>query len=193
MVRHRVVFGPSGMCFMVVVFVILIMAWQSMWQCAPEMWQFATQPPPPPPPPHPHGGCLLLLLDVIVSHAGDTASTFSQLDLRNPEEYAGEMERVDKRWETIVKAERIFDRGLGWQPATVSERNNDGLGSTPEGKSRQAAEDPAVGAILHRVSILDRERFQKALLFNSMDIFTVAKVGSRQQQPHLILCVMYRV
>ena len=67
------------------------------------------------------------------------------------------MERIDERWETMVKAEMIFDRDLGWQPA-VSERSKDG------------------GAILHRVSILDRERFQKALLFNSMDIFTVAKV-----------------
>ena len=65
-----------------------------------------------------------------------------------------------------MTAERVFDRDLGWQ-FSVSERGHGNGGS-----------NGGDGTMLHRVSILDRNRFQKELVFNSMDVVTIAKVES---------------
>jgi len=82
------------------------------------------------------------------------------LDLRHPEEY----ERDDmSRWRHLVATERVFSRTAD--------------GRSLQAQERHSAVMPADQSMaLNRISVLDRERIQKGLLFRKMGFWISCKV-----------------
>jgi hypothetical protein len=86
-----------------------------------------------------------------------------QLDLRHPDEYA----RDDtSRWKDCIVKERVFDRVKRSKELQAQERVFSQSSSHTDGKQY----------IVSRISVLDRERIQKGLLFKKMDAITSSRV-----------------
>lgn len=85
------------------------------------------------------------------------------LDLRHPDEYA----RDDtSRWKDCIVKERVFDRVKRSKELQAQERVFSQSSSHTDGKQ----------FIVSRISVLDRERIQKGLLFKKMDAITSSRV-----------------
>ena len=97
-----------------------------------------------------------------------------QIDLRNPEEWSKDDKAAHTSWKEAISSERIF------------QRLDDGKSVRWETVERSSA--PEASIQLHRISVLDRNRFQKHLIYNKMDVFTIMKVKLLGTYPALVCC-----
>jgi len=84
------------------------------------------------------------------------------IDLRNPEEWVKDDKSMHPSWKEVISRERIL------------RRSDDNKSTEWENVERDS--EPEWAIELHRISVLDKNRFQKHLIYNKMDVFTIAKV-----------------
>lgn len=94
------------------------------------------------------------------------AFSLQQVDLRTFEEYSLDNDKLKRNgWEELIARVERFDRnaGDGQRGAWVQESANLEVGDKQ--------------VVVHRISILNKDRFQRGLVFHKMDITSIVKVG----------------